>query len=84
MSVSNNRTTEEAVIRELLKNWARAVRATHVGSSASSNSKEGNMKKFSVVLRFLAFFVGSVVYGRDEAGHAGDTGQAVVRPDAIT
>ena len=82
MSVGNNRTTEEAVIRELLKNWARAVRATHVGSSASS--KEGNMKKFSVVLGFLAFFVGSVVYGRDEAGHAGDTGQTVVRPDAIT
>jgi hypothetical protein len=82
MSVSNNRTTEEAVIRELLKNWARAVRATHVGSSASS--KEGNMKKFSVALGFLAFFVGSVVYGRDEAGHAGDTGQTVVRPDAIT
>jgi hypothetical protein len=41
------------------------------------------VKKFFVILGFLAFFVGSVVPGQDKAGHAGDTDHVVVRPGAV-
>ena len=41
------------------------------------------MKKLFVPLGFLAFFVGSLVRGHDEAGRADDAKHMVVRPGAI-
>ena len=41
------------------------------------------MKKLLVLLGFIAFIVGSVVRGQDEAGRAGGEKHMVVRPGAI-
>ena len=40
MSVSNNRTTDEAAIRELLEDWARAVRAKDLKGILANHSPE--------------------------------------------
>src|SRR5438874_13837204 len=46
-------------------------------------SKESDMKKFMVIVGFLALFVVSVIRGQDKAGHAGDADHVFARPDAI-
>src|SRR5215510_11284384 len=40
MSVSNNRTTDEALIRELVEDWARAVRAKDLKGILANHSPE--------------------------------------------
>jgi len=40
MSASSNRTTDEAVIRELVENWARAVRAKDLDGILANHSTE--------------------------------------------
>src|SRR5262245_14294097 len=40
MSVSNNRTTDEAAIRELVEDWARAVRTKNVKGILANHSPE--------------------------------------------
>jgi uncharacterized protein (TIGR02246 family) len=40
MSVSNNRTTDEAAIRELVEDWARAVRAKNLKGILANHSPE--------------------------------------------
>jgi uncharacterized protein (TIGR02246 family) len=40
MSVSNNRTTDEAAIRELVEDWARAVRAKNLEGILANHSPE--------------------------------------------
>ena len=41
------------------------------------------MKKYLVILGFLAVFAGSVVVGQDRAGHADDAKHVIARPDSI-
>ena len=40
MSASSNSTTDEAVIRELVENWARAVRAKDLDGILANHSPE--------------------------------------------
>src|SRR3989442_246712 len=46
-------------------------------------NKEGNVKKFLMILGVLCLFAGSVICGEDKAGHAGATDHVFVRPDAL-
>jgi hypothetical protein len=68
----------------------RELRSCRVGEAGpaldlcpSPASKEGNMKTFVMALSCLLLFVGSVAYGGERAGHAGDSDHVVVRPGAI-
>lgn len=40
MSANNNRTTDEAAIRELIENWAKAVRTKKINGILASHSPE--------------------------------------------
>ena len=61
-----------------------AVAAAGEWSCLVSLSKEGNVKKFAMLLVFLSFFAASVLPGQDRAGHASDMDHVVVRPDDVT